>query len=141
MTYLYVDTSALVKTLRAEEETVALREHLAATSDLVVTSELTITELHRAAGWCGLPPAEAERRLQEMDLVPLSRSQMLTTGLLPDPSEPVGARLSGADAVHLADAIAVECTTVLTYDRDQSRAAASLGMLLVHPGRPERWYR
>lgn len=38
MTYLYVDTSALVKTLRAEEETVALREHLAATSDLVVAA-------------------------------------------------------------------------------------------------------
>ena len=138
MTGLYLDTSALVKTLRAEGETVALREHLAAVTDPVVTSELTITELHRAARWFALAPAIAEQRLQELDLVPISRPQLVAAGLLPDPA---GARLSSADAVHLAAAIAAECTAVLTYDRDQSRAAASLGMPLVHPGRPERWYR
>lgn len=141
MTSVYLDTSALVKTLRREAETALLLEHLSGLMSPGITSELSITEVHRISHRFGLPAAAAQERLQELDLVPLTRGQLVTAGLLPDPPQPAGTLLSSADAIHLAAAVAAECTAVLTYDRNQSRAAPSLGLPLLHPGRESGWYR
>ena len=140
-TYLYIDSSALVKTLRAEPETAALLEFLPSVRAPVVTSQITITELHRAARWYDLPAAEVERRLAELDMVPVSRAQLLTAGLLPDPPTPSGTGLRSLDAIHLAAAIGVESDAFLTYDLNQSRAARAAGLSVLHPGRPDAWYR
>ena len=138
--YLYIDTSALVKTLKVEPETEVLLDFLPSTGAPLVTSQLAITELHRAALWYALPAIEIGRRLEEVDLVPVTRAQLLTAGLLPDPPPP-GTRLPTLDAIHLAAAIQVECDAFLTYDANQSRAAVSAGLALVHPGRPDDWFR
>ena len=138
--YLYIDTSALMKTLKEEPETGDLLDFLPSAGAPLVTSQLTITELHRAARWYALPAIEVERRLEEVDLVPVTRAQLLTAGLLPDPPAPPGTRLRTLDAIHLAAAIQVECSAFLTYDADQSHAAASAGLDLVHPGRSDDWF-
>ena len=137
---VYADTSALVKTVHQEEETSDLLDLLRSLPARLVSSELTITELHRTLAWLGLPPATASRRLRQISLVPLTRVHLLSAGLLPDPSSPARTRLSSADAIHLAAALQAEASALLTYDRNQSRAAASLGMSLLHPGREPGWY-
>ena len=139
--YLYIDTSALVKTMKHEPETGDLLDFLPSTEAPLVTSQLTITELHRAARWYALPAIEVERRLEEIDLVPVTRAQLLTAGLLPDPPAPPWTRFRTLDAIHLAAAVQVECGAFLTYDANQSRAAASAGLKLVCPGRPDDWFR
>lgn len=59
-----------LKTLRREAETDDLLRHLAAASDPLAGSEMTVAELHRAARWLGVPGDEVERRLAQLDLVP-----------------------------------------------------------------------
>lgn len=131
---VYVDTSALLKTLRREAETEALLADLLGRSALT-SSEVTITELHRAAAWWGVARDAVDRRLQQLDLVPLSRSQLTAAGLLADPAEPPDTRLRSLDAIHVSAALQVESPSVLTYDRNRSRAARGHGLTVLHPGR------
>ena len=135
----YIDTSALLKTLRREAETEELLADLRGRGELT-SSEVSVTELHRAAGWWGVPREDVERRLRQLDLVPLSRSQLTAAGLIPDPIDPPGTRLRSLDAIHISAALLVESSSVLTYDRNQSRAARANGLAVLHPGRPAGWF-
>ena len=121
MPLVYLDSSALVKLVVAEPESMALIEQLKAWPERVC-SALALTELPRALERAGLGAA-AQRRAREVlsriALVDVDR-RILTTAATLEPSA-----LRSLDAIHLATALAVreDLEIVVTYDR-RLRAAA-----------------
>lgn len=106
MALFYLDASALVKLVRAEPETDALRSFLA-DADLV-SSELALTEVPRAIRRAAadgptleLDPlmSRAGEMLDAVALLPVDRAILAAAGAL---AEPV---LRTLDAIHLAAAI------------------------------------
>lgn len=136
MALFYADTSALVKLVRDEPESAALRTFLDRAD--VVTSELVLAELPRAvrrATATALGPerarllARAEAVLEAVALVAIDRPLLLGAGALDEPS------LRTLDAVHLAAALFVEPTDgFVGYDERQSAAARLAGLRTYSPG-------
>lgn len=137
---IYLDSSALMKLVREEEETAALREWL----DLriehpVVTSELGRVEVLRAARRVGGQVlAEARAVVGDLDLVPLDRG-------VQDLACDIGdLRLRALDALHLASAVLLDeaLTAFVAYDHRLMDAAQDAGLVVAAPGRsplsPER---
>jgi len=129
---IYLDSSALLKLVRREDETAALREWL----DLhpehpVVTSELGRVEVLRAARRIGGPVvAEACAVVGDLDLVPLDRAVQDVACDLGDP------RLRTLDALHLASALLLGegLTALVAYDRRLADAAQAGGLAVTAPG-------
>jgi predicted nucleic acid-binding protein len=132
----YADASALVKLVREEAETAALRTFLAGAD--VVSSELVLTEVpravHRVASDDPQMPRDAlmDRAgevLETLALVPIDRAILLTAGSL---AEPV---LRALDAIHIASAVTVlPIDAFITYDDRQGAAARLAGLRTVAPG-------
>ena len=133
----YADTSALVKLLVAEEESVALAKYLSSTPDRTTSSELTIAELTRTVARAGADAAAAGLLLRQLDLLSVDQAGLWRAGRLPSPA---GTLLRTADAIHLVAAMELGETEFLTYDRRQAQAAADRGFTVVSPGRDEDWY-
>jgi uncharacterized protein len=128
---VYVDTSAAAKLLVEEPESPALADHLDAfvANDVPLVSSLLLeTELRRVAVREGLEQARVSDLISRFDLYEPSRSLFHEAGILP------GAGLRTLDALHLATALRVAVTTVVTYDVRQAVAARELGLLAEHPG-------
>jgi predicted nucleic acid-binding protein len=133
----YLDASALVKLVRSESETSALRAFLA-DADLL-SSELALTEVPRAirraaANDPELAPAllmtRAEELLEAVALLPVDRTLLASAGAL---DEPV---LRALDAIHLASAIDLSpLDAFVSYDERQGAAARLAGLRTVSPGR------
>lgn len=121
MSLVYLDSSALVKLVVAEPESMALMEQLRAWPQRV-SSTLALAELPRALRRAGFGIA-ARRRAREVlgrvALVDIDRRILLTAAAL----EPRALRT--LDAIHLATALTVreDLGAVVTYDR-RLRAAA-----------------
>lgn len=136
MALFYLDASALVKLVRAEPETDALRSFLA-DADLL-SSELALTEVPRAIRRAAahdpaleLEPliARAEELLDAVALLPIDRAILAAAGAL---EEPV---LRALDAIHLAAAIDLSpIDAFVSYDERQSAAARLAGLRAVSPG-------
>lgn len=136
MTLFYLDSSALVKLVRAEPETDALRAFLA-NADLL-SSELALTEvpraIHRAAAFDrSLAPepllTRAGEVLDAVALLPADRPLLAAAGAL---EEPV---LRALDAIHLVAAIDLSpIDAFVSYDERQSAAARLAGLRTVQPG-------
>jgi len=133
----YLDASALVKLVRAEPETGALRAFL--TDADVLSSELVLTEvpraIHRAAAH---DPALALRPLlrrageliDAVALVPIDRPLLAAAGALDEPA------LRTLDAIHVAAAIDLSpIDAFISYDERQSAVARLAGLRTVGPGR------
>ena len=128
---IYLDSSALMKLVRRESETDALREWL----DLrpqrpVVTSELGRVEVLRAARRIGGPVlAEARAVVGDLDLVPLDRAVQDVACELGEPM------LRTLDALHVASALLLgdELTVFIAYDRRLAGGARSAGLDVVTP--------
>lgn len=137
MALFYLDASALVKLVRTESETSALRVFLA-DADLL-SSELALTEVPRAirraaANDPELAPAllmnRAEELLDAVALLPVDRALLAAAGAL---DEPV---LRALDAIHLASAIDLSpLDAFVSYDERQGAAARLAGLRTVSPGR------
>jgi predicted nucleic acid-binding protein len=137
VTLFYLDSSALVKLVRAEPETDALRAFLA-DADLL-SSELALTEvpraIHRAAAHDpALAPAPLLARggelLDAVALLPVDRSLLATAGAFDEPA------LRALDAIHLAAAINLSpIDAFVSYDERQSAAARLAGLRTAGPGR------
>ena len=137
MALFYLDASALVKLVRAESETGALRTFLA-NADLI-SSELALTEvpraIHRAAAHdlsLEYEPllTRAGELLDAVALLPIDRVILTAAGALDEPS------LRALDAIHLAAAIDVSpIDAFVSYDERQSAAARLTGLRTVQPGR------
>lgn len=129
---VYADSSALVKLLVEEAETVELRAHLAGEVALA-SSRLALTEVPRAVAVADSGTgvrAEAEGLLSRCLLVEV------TEGLLRQAARLAPTELRTLDAIHLASALRVEPDEMLVYDHRLRRAADAAGLPVGHPGTP-----
>ena len=135
MALFYTDASALVKLVRDEPESAALRNFLV-DADLV-SCELVLTEvpraIHRAvANDPRLSLRELSRRAGEivdaLGLLPLDRALLAAAGALAEPA------LRALDAIHVAAAIDLSpLDAFVSYDERQAAAARLAGLRTVAP--------
>jgi uncharacterized protein len=136
VTLFYADSSALVKIVREEPETKALRAFFAEAD--IVSCELVLAELPRAIRRAvALDPQlplehlidQAAEIINALGLIPLDRPLLLAAGALAEPA------LRTLDAIHVAAAIeANPLDAFVTYDERQAAAARLAGLRTVQPG-------
>jgi predicted nucleic acid-binding protein len=136
VTLFYADSSALVKIVREEPETNALRAFFAEAD--IVSCELVLAELPRAIRRAvALDPQlpledlidQAAEIVNALGLIPLDRPLLLGAGALAEPA------LRTLDAIHVAAAIeANPLDAFVTYDERQAAAARLAGLRTVQPG-------
>ena len=136
MALFYADASALVKLVRDEPETNALRAFLA-DADLV-SCELVLTEVPRAIRRAAardprLPldvlMARAAEILDALSFLPLDRGLLAAAGALAEPA------LQALDAIHVAAAADLSpLDAFVSYDERQGAAARLAGLRTVTPG-------
>lgn len=128
---IYLDSSALMKLVRAEAETASLQQWLRTQSEVTVaTSELGRVEVLRAARRVGGEAlTEAQAVIGDIDLVPLDQG---VQDLACDIGEPL---LRTLDAVHLASAVLLkdELTAFVAYDHRLASAAQAAGLPTTTP--------
>ncbi len=131
---IYLDSSALMKLVRQEDETEALRSWLEARPEQpAVTSELGRVEVLRAARRVGgQVMIESRAVVGDLDLVPLHRAVQDVACELGDPL------LRTLDALHLASALLLgdELTAFIAYDQRLVEAAKAAGLRVSAPGQP-----
>lgn len=135
MAVLYADASALVKLVRDEAESVALRAFLR-DADLV-SSELVLTEIPRAVRRAAaLEPnlpldlllERAGAVIEALALRPLDRALLSGAGALAEPA------LRALDAIHVASAVQLDpIDAFVTYDERQAAAARLAGLRTMAP--------
>lgn len=127
---VYVDTSAALKLVVEEPESGPTAEFLSTAAqqgDRLVASMLLHTELHRAANRRDLPPDLVNAVLDAINLVDLTRADLLYAAALPG-------KLRSADAIHLAAAIRLESDLLVAFDKELVRAATQAGLHTVSRG-------
>ena len=157
---MYLDTSALVKLVHPETETVALRRYLADRKQTPkFTSAVTLTELPRALRRANHDPANydpashdaashdaashdpaaretlrAETELASQLLGSLRIVEM-TRAMLTDAASADGPLLRSLDAIHLTAGarLAIGLTAFVTYDKRLAVAAEEAGLPVVVP--------
>lgn len=128
---IYLDTSALVKLVVAEDESQALKQYLGARADdELFSAALARTELVRAVA-----PNGAQAIVDARDLLDGFDTVLLTRQLLDDAGTMPPSRLRSLDAIHLAAAqrAGSSLRAVVTYDLRMLSAAADLGMATASP--------
>ena len=137
MALFYADASALVKFVRDEPESPALRAFVD-DADLV-SCELVLTEvpraIRRAAAHDARLPLDvlldrADETLDAIALLPLERALLLVAGALQEPA------LRSLDAIHVAAASSVSpIDAFLSYDERRAAVARLAGLRTVAPAR------
>lgn len=135
MAIVYADASALVKLVRDEAESSALRSYLRG-ADLV-SNELVLTEIPRAVRRAaaldpGLPLDLLLERsaalFEALALQPLDRALLSAAGALTEPA------LRALDAIHVAAAVDLHpVEAFVTYDQRQAAAARLAGLRTMAP--------
>lgn len=123
---VYMDTSAAVKLISDEAESAALRRYLD-DAPLLVSSDLLETELRRIGVRFDVDQVLITAVLDGVNLVPLGREQFREAGLYPQPG------LRSPDALHLAGALGVDASAMLTYDVRLADAARAQGLKVIAP--------
>ena len=136
MALFYADASALVKLVRDEPESDALRAFLA-DADLV-SSELVLTEVPRAIRRAAARDTRlaldqlmvrAADLLDAVALVPIDRALLLAAGALAEPS------LRALDAIHVVAAVDISpIDAFVSYDERQAATARLVGLRTMAPG-------
>ncbi len=136
MALFYADASALVKLVRDEPESPALRSFVDDAS--LISSELVLTEVPRAIRRAvAFDPrlimdvlmARAADLTSAVALLPIDRALLLAAGAFAEPA------LRALDAIHIASAVDVSpLDGFLTYDERQAAAARLAGLRTVSPG-------
>jgi len=132
---VYADASALVKLVRDEAESAALRAYLRG-ADLV-SSELVLTEIPRAVRRAAaLEPdlpldlllERAGALIEVLALRPLDRALLAGAGALTEPA------LRALDAIHVAAAVDLDpIDAFVTYDERQAASARLAGLRTMAP--------
>lgn len=127
MSALYLDSSAIVKLVMAEEGSAALRDAIA-DSDLI-TSRIAVVEASKAVARVD-PGADVRIVLETFAFVELDAE------LSWDAAGTGPATLRALDAFHVASAslLGDEIAAFVTYDGRQALAAAAAGMTVISPG-------
>lgn len=132
---IYLDACALIKFIRSEPETEALRawrQALPSGSELV-TSELARLEVTRTLLRVGVDdqrvPYVTGQALRGVHVVDLSSTVLARAMTYRSP------RLGSLDAIHLASAapFRAELTEFVTYDRELALAAGEIGLVVSVP--------
>jgi predicted nucleic acid-binding protein len=124
---LYVDSSALLKRLFAEKESGMVRALLADRvdrGDVIATSELAWVEVARAVRRAGVTDVDSAVNSACSGIA----RQRLDSTILERARHSGPASLSSLDALHLAAAVALGATQMLTFDQRLAAAAESLGV-------------
>lgn len=127
---LYIDASAAAKLLVEESESAALAstlEESRAQGKPWVSSRLLETELRRLAVRGGFSQLLVTEVLATFDLYDIAASIFHEAGVLP------GQHLRALDALHVACALRIGATAVVTYDQRLTAAARSLGLEVIAP--------
>ncbi|SEL95336.1 PIN domain-containing protein [Blastococcus sp. DSM 46786] len=129
---IYLDSSAILKLVRAEEHSAALAAWLTDRPDVpLVSSALAPVEVLRSCRRIDPRLGEQGRAvLAVLDLVPLDDHVLTAAAELPEPS------LRSLDALHLASALALDpdLETFVAYDARLLEAAAAAGLDVSQPG-------
>ena len=125
----YFDTSALVKLLVDESETLALQAWLSSGPREAVSCDLARTELFRAMRRVAPQQFAAARRLLDSIVLLEVQADFEHAGRLGSVS------LRTLDAIHIAAALKLgdDLEGLVTYDNRQAEAALSLGIEVVAP--------
>lgn len=136
MAVFYADASALVKLVREEAESAALRAFLVDAK--LVSSELVLTEVPRAVRRAvardptlslGLLLERAARLVDSLALHPVDHVLLASAGALAEPA------LRSLDAIHVASAVGLAPVEVfVTYDERQAAVARLAGLRTIAPG-------
>jgi predicted nucleic acid-binding protein len=131
----YADASALVKLVRDEPESSALRAFLGDAN--LVSSELVLTEvpraIRRAAAYDPRLPVtvlieRAGEILDSLALLPVDRGLLAAAGAFTEPA------LRALDAIHVAAAIDLSpLDAFVSYDERQAAAARLAGLRTLRP--------
>jgi hypothetical protein len=134
----YLDTSALVKLVREEPESLALGTFLDGAS--TVSSELVLAEVPRAIRRAVAHDPhlsldalleQAGEVLDSVALLPLDQAMLLAAGSLHEPT------LRALDAIHVAAALELSpVDAFVSYDERQSAAARLAGLRTMAPMEP-----
>ncbi|PFG29537.1 type II toxin-antitoxin system VapC family toxin [Paramicrobacterium agarici] len=121
---IYLDTSAVMKTLVDETGSAHVRT-LFATSDRLVSSRLLAVELSAAADRRGLPREHIDEVLDTITLIAVDDNVL-------DDAIRLRSGLRSLDALHLATALEVggELTEFLAFDNELNAAARRHGLVL-----------
>jgi uncharacterized protein len=125
MTAAYLDTSAAVKLLVEEPESVALAQYLDQPNVETVACLLLETELRRFAGRHAIPQQELTAILDTISLYDMPHSLYYEAGILP------GRHIRSLDALHLVAAVRLETDVIVSYDNRLQEAAAELGLEIL----------
>jgi uncharacterized protein len=127
---VYLDSSALVKLVVRERDSIVLRAWIP--SDVwLATSELSRTEVIRSVRPFGPESlAIGHALLRGLEFLSLDRPLLDTAAMI----EP--ATLRSLDAIHLASAMALgdELLTLVTYDQRMLAGARAVGLPVASPG-------
>lgn len=128
MSRWYLDTSAALKLLVEEAESEALAALVDTQQPSLAACCLLETELRRAAQReTTLTQLSVTTFLETIDLYEVPPSLFAEAGLIPGPN------LRSLDALHLAGAIRIGVTHLLTYDARMADAAQRLGIPVLAP--------
>lgn len=125
---LYIDTSAAVKLLLAEDESESLAGFLTAANSPLVTSRIGIVELRRVGRRGGASPDRADALAASLSVIEVDATiERIAVGLDRD--------LRSLDALHLASALAVgdALDGFVCYDGRLGSAASREGLPVVAP--------
>ncbi len=126
---VYIDSSAFMKLVIEEPETIALRRYLRSRS-LMVAAALLRTEVLRASMRISQAHvANARQLLPDVALIDVDRSVLERAGGL----TPV--EMWSLDAIHIAAALSLgdDVSAFLTYDRRMLEAAREWGLAVASP--------
>ncbi|MGH2968299.1 MAG: PIN domain-containing protein [Solirubrobacteraceae bacterium] len=126
----YLDTSAFIKLVRSEPESVALRADIGYESALVSSALLLVEGRRAAARYGSLARSRARAALTTITLLPLDDATLERAAGL----EPV--ELRSLDALHLAAALSLgeDLRRFYCYDDRLVGAGAALGLAVRRPG-------
>ena len=127
MTAAYLDTSAAVKLLVEEPESVALAQYLDQPNLETVACLPLETELRRFAVRHAIPQQEVTAILDTVSLYDMPHSLYYEAGILS------GRYLRSLDALHLVAAVRLGTDVIVSYDDRLDEAAAELGLGILSP--------
>lgn len=130
MTVYYLDTSAAVKLLTAEEGTKSLLRWLESHEDRVFSSDLLRTELSRVARRTAPDLMVRARAILDALVIVTLSTELCERAAILEPR-----LLRSLDAIHLAAAMEMgdDLRGLVTYDRRLAAGAESLGIRVLTP--------
>jgi len=125
---LYLESSAALKLVFAEPETPVLHRYLESHRPWLATSQLTEVEMGRAVFRSSLITQEIVTNiLADVNVFELTPEILKQARLLP------GKNLRSLDAIHLAAALSIGASGILSYDNRLNEAATLVGLPVVSP--------